>query len=104
MSQQCYLRGVSCFVHAYVHVMDRNIYQREGAYLSALCTALDQVNIFWQYNAVLFFFYDGDGGTDDDIVVRYFLFPTLIGLSSNFSHYRKGVYPVGIKLTILQNV
>jgi hypothetical protein len=55
MSRQYYLSGVSCFVDAYVHVMDRNIYHREGAYLSELCTALDQVNIFWQYNAVLFF-------------------------------------------------
>ena len=50
---------LECFVDAYVHVTDRNIYQREDAYLSALCTALDQVNIFLQNNAVLCF---DDGG------------------------------------------
>jgi len=50
-----------CFVEAYVHVKDRIIYQREGACLSVFCTALDQVNIFWQNNAVLFFD-DGGGG------------------------------------------
>jgi hypothetical protein len=66
--------------------MDRNIYQREGVYLNALCTALDQVNIFWQYNAVLLFD-DSGGGSDDDIVVKYFLFCTFIGVSSNFSLY-----------------
>jgi len=78
--------------------MDKNIYQREGAYLIAVCTALDQVNIFWQYTAVLFFD-DGSGSVDDDdIVVRCFLFRTSIDLSSNFSVYRKGVYSVGIKL------
>ena len=36
-----------CFVDSYTYVMDRNIYQREGAYLSVVCTVLDQVNIFW---------------------------------------------------------
>jgi len=72
--------------------MDRNIYQREGAYLSAVCTALDQVNIFWQYNAVLFFDHgSGSDDDDDDIVARCFLLRTLIDLSSKFSVYRKGV-------------
>lgn len=58
--------------------MDRNIYQRGGAYLRALCTALVQVNMFWQNNAVLFFDGGAGGSDDDDIVVRYFLFCTLI--------------------------
>jgi len=47
---------------------------------------------------VLFFDDDGGSSDNDDIVVRYFLFRTLIDLSSNFSLYRKGVYSVGIKL------
>jgi hypothetical protein len=90
MSRQYYLHGVS--------VLDINIYQREGAYLSAVCTALDQVNIFWQYNAVLFLDDDSGSDDDDDILVRCFLFHTLIDLSSNFSVYQAGVYSVGIKL------
>jgi len=94
MSRQCYLRGVSCFVDASC-MWWTEIYIREKVHIWARYVQPLTRSIYFGNIMLYCFFYDGGS---DDIVVRYFLFPSLIGLSSNFSHYRKGVYPVGIKL------